>query len=217
MRALAQHAPRLQVETVLLSADYVPQSVVHMLQSTWHCRILTHYGMTEMGFGGGVQCLCAQGYHMREADFLFEIVDPQTGRPRPQGEWGEVVITTLQPRAMPLIRYRTGDLSRRLTAPCACGSTLPRLDKVMGRVGDCIHGALGIASLDECLLDIPEVKDYRMRKEEGVWHLSVYAPNAPYAILEKQIRAALSEVTPMNLHWAKDPWPYSAQKRRVER
>lgn len=100
------------VRNVLLSTDYVPDAAIGELQRIWGSEVFTHYGMTEMGYGGGVECQAHFGYHMREADLFFEIVDPQTGKPVEEGTPGEVVFTTLTRRGMPLIRYRTGDISR---------------------------------------------------------------------------------------------------------
>ncbi len=121
-------------KAVLLSADNVPEAVSNALRYTWGCEVYTHYGMTEMGFGGGVECDARKGYHLREADLYVEIVEPRTGGPLPEGEPGEVVFTTITRKAMPLIRYRTGDLSRFLPVPCPCGSALKLLEPVRGRV-----------------------------------------------------------------------------------
>ena len=90
--------------------------------------------MTEMGLGGGVQCSARQGYHLREADLYFEIVDPHSGEPLPEGELGEVVFTTLTREGMPLIRYRTGDLSRFLPGQCPCGTLLRSMESIRQRV-----------------------------------------------------------------------------------
>ena len=76
-----------------------------------------------MGLAGAVTCPAFQGMHLRENDILAEIVD-QAGNPLPAGCWGELVITTLQAEAMPLIRYRTGDYTRFYAEPCPCGSVL---------------------------------------------------------------------------------------------
>ncbi len=100
--------PPGRIRSVLLSADYVPDAVVREIGRVWGCPVFNHYGMTEMGLGGGVDCRALTGYHLREADLYFEIVDPVDGRPLPEGESGEVVFTTLTRRGMPLIRYRTG-------------------------------------------------------------------------------------------------------------
>jgi phenylacetate-coenzyme A ligase PaaK-like adenylate-forming protein len=95
--------------------------------------VYEHYGMTEMGLGGAMACEKRDGYHPREADLLFEIIDPCTGEVLPEGEYGEIVFTTLTRQAMPFIRYRTGDFSRWLPGLCGCGSILKRLDKVGDR------------------------------------------------------------------------------------
>ena len=70
---------------------------------------------------------------MQEADLYFEIVDPKTGMVLEPGEWGEVVVTTLTRKGMPLIRYRTGDISRFVPEPCSCGTVLRTMAKVTGR------------------------------------------------------------------------------------
>ena len=99
----------------------------------WRCRVNEHYGMTETALGGAVGCPVPGGYHIWASDLYYEIVDPDTGLPLPEGEEGETVVTTLMREAMPLIRYRTGDISRFVPGPCPCGSVLPRLERVRSR------------------------------------------------------------------------------------
>ena len=123
------------MRTILLSAQYVSDEEKTTIEQTWNCKVYEHYGMTEMGLGGAMACEVRDGYHPREADLLFEIIDPATGKVLPEGEYGEIVFTTLTRRAMPLIRYRTGDFSRWLPGVCVCGSVLKRLDKVGDRAG----------------------------------------------------------------------------------
>ncbi|WP_143162398.1 DVU_1553 family AMP-dependent CoA ligase [Sporobacter termitidis] len=150
-----------RLRSVLLSADYVPRAVSARLEEIWGAPVYGHYGMTETGLGGGVECAARHGYHLREADLLFEIVDPVTGRPVPDGEYGEIVFSTLTRRGMPLLRYRTGDRSRFLTEPCPCGSVLRRLDHVSGRISEAVSlpggRTLSITQLDEILLAEPSV------------------------------------------------------------
>ncbi|MDR7865834.1 MAG: AMP-binding protein [Sporomusaceae bacterium] len=147
------------VKSVLLSTDHVPRAVVHELTRLWGCDVFEHYGMTELGLGGGTDCAAHAGCHLHEADFFFEIVDPLTGQPVPAGGEGEVVVTTLARRAMPLIRYRTGDLSRIHSGPCPCGSELRRLAPVTARTDGRIilpgHGHFTLADLDEALFALP--------------------------------------------------------------
>jgi phenylacetate-coenzyme A ligase PaaK-like adenylate-forming protein len=125
--------PQSKMRTVLLSAQFVSGEDLEAIETCWNCKAYEHYGMTEMGLGGAMACEVREGYHPREADLLFEIIDPDTGAVLPDGEYGEVVFTTLTRQAMPLIRYRTGDYSRFLPTPCRCGSVLKRLDKVGDR------------------------------------------------------------------------------------
>ena len=121
------------IKSILLSTDYVPRAIAGTLEKVWGCRVFTHYGMTEMGLGGGVECEALDGYHLREGDLYFEVVDHETGEVASDGALGEVVFTTLTRRGMPLIRYRTGDIARIIPQPCPCGSALRRMERVRGR------------------------------------------------------------------------------------
>lgn len=96
------------------------------------------YGLSEIiGPGVAMECLeTERGMHILEDHFLPEIVNPETLEPLPYGEVGELVFTTLTKEAFPLIRYRTKDISRLIAEPCACGRTLVRMEKVMGRTDD---------------------------------------------------------------------------------
>jgi phenylacetate-CoA ligase len=96
------------------------------------------YGLSEV-IGPGVAAECREakgGMHIFEDHFLPEIVDPETGEPMPEGEPGELVITTLTKEAQPVIRYRTGDISRFLTGKCTCGRAWRRISRIEGRVDD---------------------------------------------------------------------------------
>lgn len=121
---------KTMLRTVLLTADYVSKEDRGIIEKAWGCKIFEHYGMTEMGLGGAVSCWALDGYHYREADLFFEIICPESGKPVPDGTYGEIVFTTLTRTGMPLIRYRTGDWSRFLTEPCPCGCILKRLERV---------------------------------------------------------------------------------------
>ncbi|WP_240824848.1 DVU_1553 family AMP-dependent CoA ligase [Desulfovibrio sp. UIB00] len=119
---------------VLTSAEPLDDALGLALRRAWQCEILDHYGLTETAYGCAVECPAHQGFHVRELDVLIEIVDISGRKVLAQGEEGEVVITTLQRQAMPLVRYRTGDVACLLPAPCACGSPLRRLGPVRGRI-----------------------------------------------------------------------------------
>jgi phenylacetate-CoA ligase len=96
-----------------------------------------NYGVSEvMGPGVAGECLERQGMHINEDHFLAEIIDPATLSPLPHGTIGELVLTTLTKEALPMIRFRTGDLTRLVPEPCACGRTLVRMQRIQGRSDD---------------------------------------------------------------------------------
>ena len=212
----------LRPRSVLLSADFAPRCVVQAIEKDWQCRVFTHYGMTETGFGCAVQCAARTGHHLRDADLLIEIVDPRTGARLAPGEPGEIVITTLRNEAMPLIRYRTGDISRLLAEPCGCGSTLPRLGRVDGRRENDIllsgGKTLSIHQLDELLFAIPEVRgfDAELRREGDGSLLSLTVE------ADRGIEPALAAAAPLGgvaveVRYAEvDPFPIKG-KRRIHR
>ena len=162
--ALARYSERLKLKSGLLTTDHVPNAIATAVEHAWGSRVYNHYGMTEMGLGGGVECRARRGYHLREADMYFEIIHPITGEPVADGEMGEVVFTTLTRRGMPLIRYRTGDISRFLPGECPCGTTLKTLERVKSRVSGCVavgdQWHLTMADLDEALFSIAGVLDF---------------------------------------------------------
>jgi len=98
-----------------------------------------NYGISEvMGPGIAGECQEQNGLHINEDHFLAEIINPDTGQPVEPGETGELVLTTLTKEAFPIIRFRTGDLTRLITDPCPCGRTFYRLNKILGRTDDMI-------------------------------------------------------------------------------
>lgn len=126
------------------------------------------YGLTEIyGPGIGINCKYDTGMHYWNDYIYIEIIDPQSLKPVPDGEMGEIVITTLVKEGAPLIRYRTHDLSRILPGTCPCGSPFPRLDTIMGRTDDMIK-IKGVnvfpSQIEEVLRDFPEVSsEYQLR------------------------------------------------------
>jgi phenylacetate-CoA ligase len=156
-----------EIKVLFLASEYLPGGMRQELQRLWNCRVYTHYGLTEMGLGVAIECSAGHGYHFNEADLLLEIIDPQTGAPVAEGQEGELVFTTLNREAMPLIRYRTGDISRWIPEPCSCGATtLSKFDAVRKRRstirtltnGDEIYPTL----FDDLLYKIPGLIDYQV-------------------------------------------------------
>jgi phenylacetate-CoA ligase len=155
---------KTDVRKALLTTDHVPEAITEELRSLWGCEVFNHYGMTEMGYGGGVECRAHLGYHLREADLFFEIIDPGTGAPVEEGKPGEIVFTTLTRRGMPLIRYRTGDLGRFIPRSCPCGTVLKTMERVRLRIAGNVElgsgHALYLADLDEILFGLPGLLDF---------------------------------------------------------
>ncbi|WP_027406574.1 phenylacetate--CoA ligase family protein [Anaerovibrio sp. RM50] len=126
------------------------------------------YGLTEIyGPGIGINCKHDTGMHYWDDYIYLEIIDPQTLKPVPDGEWGEIVITTLVKEGAPLIRYRTHDLSRIIPGECPCGSKFPRLDVIGGRTDDMMK-IKGVnvfpKQIEEILAEFPELSsEYQIR------------------------------------------------------
>ena len=174
----------IKLNSILLSADYVPESLKTVVSNAFDCPVFTHYGMTEMGYGGGVECSALNGYHMRDVDLYTEIIDPATLLNVPQGCLGEVVFTTLSREGMPLIRYRTGDISRFLPRNCSCSDAFKRMDYIKGRYSEFIKlsngQCLSIGMIDEVMFGIEDVLDFRVtisKKENVALKLSIKPVN----------------------------------------
>ena len=161
------------LRSAFLIGDHISDSIVRALERAWGCGVFEHYGLTETALGGGVDCEAHSGYHLREADLYVEVADPVTGGAIPEGTMGEVVVTTLSRRGMPLIRYRTGDLSRFLPGSCRCGTPLRRLERISGRRGDAVvpcgpgRPEVTMASLDEALFQVPALIDFAATVTRG--------------------------------------------------
>ncbi len=187
-------APR----SVVLCSDHTPQAIRQAIQRLWGTEVYTHYGTTEMGLGGGLECQAHTGYHLRELDLYVEIIEPHTGEPVGDGEMGEVVFTTLSRRGMPLIRYRTGDLSRFLPEPCPCGTVLKTLETVKGRISGQIElgdAVLTLADLDEALFPLEGLLDFdvmlRWTGSREQLHLKVYAAPGQASGLDATVYGAV--------------------------
>lgn len=135
------------------------------IENRLHIECFDIYGMTETGGIGttGQDCKAHAGIHVWEDQYITEIIDPVTGETVPDGEFGEVVFTSLTREAMPIIRYRTHDISRIISREkCACGRTSLRIDRITGRTDDMLI-VKGVnfypRQVEEALMEIPGVKD----------------------------------------------------------
>ena len=135
------------------------------IENRLHIECFDIYGMTETGGIGttGQDCSAHAGIHVWDDYYITEIIDPATGKNVPDGEYGEVVFTSLSREAMPIIRYRTHDISRIVSREkCACGRTHVRIDRITGRTDDMLI-VKGVnfypRQVEQALMEIPGVKD----------------------------------------------------------
>ena len=134
------------------------------LEEKLHIKAYDIYGLTEMcGPGVGGECEYQDGTHLWEDMFFPEIINPETLQPVAPGEFGELVFTSLCKEAMPIIRYRTRDLTRLIYEPCKCGRTAVRMDRILGRSDDMliIRGVNVFPSqIEACLTEFPAFQPY---------------------------------------------------------
>ena len=135
------------------------------IENRLHIECVDIYGMTETGGIGttGQDCSAHAGIHVWDDYYITEVIDPATGKNVPDGEYGEVVFTSLSREAMPIIRYRTHDISRIVSREkCACGRTHVRIDRITGRTDDMLI-VKGVnfypRQVEQALMEIPGVKD----------------------------------------------------------
>jgi len=122
------------IKAIILAAEPLPEGMRREIQDAWGCKALGVYGMTEMGLANAIECVTQDGLHVDEADLLFEIVDPETGEHCSPREEGELLFTSLNAQATPLIRYRTYDISSFIPPDCDCGfKTIAKIGKIQGR------------------------------------------------------------------------------------
>ena len=127
----------LPVRVGIFGAEPWTDGMRQRIQSLANIRAQDIYGLSEIiGPGVAMECTRQCGLHLFEDHFYPEIIDPETGAVLPDGATGELVLTTLSKEAMPMIRYRTRDLSRLVAEPCACGRTLRRLQRISARSDD---------------------------------------------------------------------------------
>ncbi len=161
-QGLDPHALKLRVG--IFGAEPWTEAMRKEIEVTLGIKAIDIYGLSEI-VGPGVSCECEYqcGMHINEDHFLPEIIDPETLEPVPAGEMGELVFTTITKEGMPLIRYRTRDLTRLLYEPCGCGRTLVRMAKCKGRSDDMliIRGVNVFPSqIETVLLQMSEVEPH---------------------------------------------------------
>ncbi|WP_293026956.1 phenylacetate--CoA ligase PaaK [Natronococcus sp.] len=155
----------LSLSTVIFGAEPCTDPMREEIEERLDVNGIDIYGLSEIiGPGVSNECYEAQdGLHIWEDRFFPEVVDPKTGEPLPEGEEGELVLTTLSKEALPVLRYRTGDLTSLTYETCECGRTMARMDNVTGRADDLII-VRGVnfypSEVEDVVLEFDEVAPY---------------------------------------------------------
>ena len=170
----------LKLRVGFFGAEPWTEAMREALETRLEIMALNIYGLSEViGPGVSVECPERQGMHVAEDHFLPEIVDPATLLPVPPGTVGELVFTTLTKEALPVLRYRTRDLTSMTAEPCRCGRTLCRIGRIMGRTDDMliIRGVNVYPSqVEHALLKVPDVEPHYLlvvRRESALDTLEV--------------------------------------------
>jgi phenylacetate-CoA ligase len=151
------------MKAILVGGEGLPEHRRTIIEERLGGEVYINYGLNEVGGGIGSECKIHNGYHIFPSTHV-EIIDPKTDEPANTEEYGELVVTTLNREAMPLIRYRTGDMTRMIDGDCDCGLKLPRIDYLKGRADDKV--IIGAAekyypiNFDMLFDPMSEVKDY---------------------------------------------------------
>ena len=174
MAALAEYGrltgSSFTVRNVLLSSDDVPDAICGRLRRCWNCEPFRHFGMTELCLMGGCECHAHRGYHMRSLDHFFEVIDPD------EKGYGELAITTFSHEAMPLLRYRTGDIAKMGEGPCVCGAVSPRIENVKGRRSNsflCKSRRIFIRDIEETVFSFDGIIDFECSLHDDVLQIDL--------------------------------------------
>ena len=144
-----------------IGAEPYTEETRRKIEEAYGIDVYNSYGLSEMnGPGVAFECEGKAGMHLWEDQFLMEVVDPKTGEPMPDGKTGELVLTTLCREAMPILRYRTRDITSVINEPCTCGRTHRRIRRITGRADDMliVRGVnIYPQQIERVLMGVPEV------------------------------------------------------------
>jgi len=176
----------------IFGAEPWSDSMRQRIQEDSGIRAFDIYGLSEIiGPGVGIECACQNGLHIFEDHFYPEIIDPETCQLLPEGQEGELVLTTLSKEAMPMIRYRTRDITRIMTGACACGRTIRRIQRICRRSDDMfiVRGVNVFPSqIETALLTVRgTLPHYQivLTREKGLDHLEVRVEVTPEVFSDK--------------------------------
>lgn len=183
----------LSVRKAFLGAEPYSLAVKQKVEELWDLDAYNSFGMSEMnGPGVAFECEFKNGMHIWEDFYIAEIIDPDTLENLPDGEEGELVLTHLNRAAMPLIRYRTRDLTRIISEVCECGRTHRRMDRIKGRSDDMlIVGGVNVfpSQIETVLMNVPEVgNNYQiiLDREKNLDRLSVKVELSSHYLLSHE-------------------------------
>ncbi|WP_440951855.1 phenylacetate--CoA ligase family protein [Methanococcoides sp. FTZ1] len=131
-----ENVRNLGIKKIICSSEPLTDTMRMVIESVWGCKAVRQWGMTELGLANAIECEGQDGLHVNNPDFLIEVIDPETGKILPPGKEGELVVTTLRRRCMPLIRYRTRDISAIFDEKCNCGAHLDQRIMNVKRMDD---------------------------------------------------------------------------------
>ena len=176
----------LPLRAGIFGAEPWSESMRTQIEEILGVQAIDIYGLSEvMGPGVASECSEQHGLHVNEDHFIIEILDPETLRPVPDGQQGEVVFSTITKEGIPLLRYRTRDISRIITGECACGRTFRRMERITGRTDDMliIRGVNVFPSqIEQVLVSIPGVAPHYqvvLSKRGSMDHVEVHVEVGP--------------------------------------
>lgn len=161
LRNMGEDPRNFPLRIALVGAEPYTEEFRRRIEDLFAMKVYNSYGLSEMnGPGVGFECQAQDGLHIWEDAYIPEIVDPVSGKALPEGEVGELVMTSLCRQGMPILRYRTRDLTRFLPGSCACGRKHRRMDRILGRADDMfiIKGVnIYPMQIEEVIMTFPEV------------------------------------------------------------
>ncbi|MCF6096829.1 phenylacetate--CoA ligase [Thermovorax subterraneus] len=167
----------LKLRIGIFGAEPWSENMRREIEDRLKLTALDIYGLSEIiGPGVAIECPHKNGLHVQEDHFIVEVIDPKTGEVLPPGERGELVFTSLTKEALPMIRYRTGDISRLIEEPCPCGRTSVRIGRIEGRTDDMIiiRGVNVFPSqIEHVLLEIGQIEPHYQLVIDRVGYLDV--------------------------------------------
>jgi phenylacetate-CoA ligase len=167
----------LALKRAFVGAEPYTEETRRKIEQGLGVQVFNSYGLSEMnGPGVAFECRAQQGMHLWEDHFLMEIINPETGEPLPPGERGELVLTTLMREAMPILRYRTRDITSIVEEPCGCGRTHRRIQRITGRADDMliVRGVnIYPQQIERVLMSVPKVGRNYLIVLDGLDELTV--------------------------------------------